>query len=45
MDEVRERYGPDHFITRALDLGMAERVAAVQRAERWIETVGLSGQV
>jgi hypothetical protein len=32
MDEVRERYGPEHYVARALDAGMAEREAAVQRA-------------
>lgn len=45
MAEVRERYGSDHFVTRALDAGMHERCAAVRRAEEWLATVGLSGQV
>lgn len=45
MDEVRERYGPDHYVVRALDAGMAEREAAVRRAEEWIKSVGLEGQV
>jgi hypothetical protein len=45
MAEVRERYGPEHYVSRALDLGMAERAAAVKRAEAWIESVGLTGQV
>ena len=42
MDEVRERYPPDHYITRALDVGMREREMAVARAEAWIARVGLS---
>lgn len=42
MDDVRERYGPMHYVTQALDRGMAERLGAVQRAESWIASVGLS---
>jgi putative nucleotidyltransferase with HDIG domain len=42
MAEVRERYPPDHYISRALDVGMRERELAVQRAEAWIADVGLS---
>jgi hypothetical protein len=45
MDDVRARYGPDHYVIQALDRGMAERLGAVTRAERWIEEVGLTGQV
>jgi hypothetical protein len=45
MDDVRARYGPDHYVTQALDRGMAERVGAVERAEAWIASVGLAGQV
>jgi hypothetical protein len=45
MAELRERYPPDHYVIRALDAGMPEREAAVRRAEEWIESVGLMGQV
>ncbi|WP_344420011.1 HD domain-containing protein [Pseudonocardia ailaonensis] len=45
MGDVRARYGPDHYVTQALDRGMAERVGAVERAEAWIASVGLAGQV
>lgn len=45
MEEVLERYPSDHYVVRALDVGMGERRAAVERAERWIESVGLSSQV
>lgn len=45
MADVRERYGPEHYVIRALEAGMAERAAAVARAEAWIESVGLTGQV
>jgi hypothetical protein len=45
MEEVQERYSPDHYVVRALEAGMAARRAAVERAERWIERVGLAGQV
>jgi len=45
MNEVRERYSPDHYVVRALDAGMGERRDAVVRAERWIEEVGLTDQV
>lgn len=45
MAEVRERYGPDHYVTRALDAGMAERRAAVRRSREWLATVGLADQV
>jgi len=44
MDDVRARYGPDHYVTQALDRGMAERVGAVERAEAWIASVGLAGR-
>lgn len=45
MAEVRERYPEDHYVIRALDDGMPERVAAVERAEAWLVSVGLTGQV
>jgi len=45
MTEVRERYPADHYVIRALDLGMGERVAAVERAQAWLSSVGLAGQV
>jgi hypothetical protein len=45
MADVRDRYGPEHYVIRALEAGMAERAAAVARAEVWIESVGLAGQV
>ncbi|WP_433784608.1 HD domain-containing protein [Actinomycetospora sp. CA-101289] len=45
MAEVRERYGPDHYVTRALDAGMDERRAAVQRSRDWLTRVGLANQV
>lgn len=41
MKEIRGRYGPDHYVVRALDSGMAEREAAVTRAQEWIESAGL----
>jgi hypothetical protein len=45
MAEVRERYGPGHYVTRALDAGMAERRAAVRRSRDWLTSVGLADQV
>jgi hypothetical protein len=45
MAEVRERYPSDHYVIRALDAGMGERRAAVARAENWLASVELSGQV
>jgi hypothetical protein len=45
MNEIRSRYGPDHYVVRALDAGMAERETAVARAREWIESAGLAGQV
>ncbi len=45
MTEVRERYGPDHYVTRALDAGMDERRAAVRRSREWLASVGLADQV
>lgn len=45
MDEVRERYAPDHYVIRSLEAGMAERAAAVDRAEDWVSAAGLAGQV
>ena len=41
MSEVRERYPADHYVIQALDLGMSERVAAVERATGWLSSVGL----
>ena len=41
MAEVRERYPADHYVIRALDLGMPERTAAVERATDWLSSVGL----
>lgn len=45
MAEVRERYPHDHYVVRALDTGMDERVAAIARAEGWLRDVGLAGHV
>lgn len=45
MAEVRERYPADHYVSQALDVGMADREAAVMRARAWIERVGLADQV
>lgn len=45
MDEVRARYPADHYVSRALDSSMADRRGAVDRAEAWLSTVGLAGQV
>lgn len=45
MAEVRARYPADHYVIQALDLGMSERVAAVERARAWLESVGLAGHV
>ncbi|MEJ2862604.1 HD domain-containing protein [Actinomycetospora flava] len=45
MAEVRKRYGPDHYVTRALDAGMDERRAAVRRSREWLASVGLADQV
>jgi hypothetical protein len=45
MTEVRERYGANHYVVLALDDGMSERVAAVERARSWLTSVGLTGQV
>lgn len=45
MAEVRDRYGPDHYVTRALDAGMDERRAAVWRSREWLASVGLADQV
>lgn len=39
MTEVRARYGPDHYVTHALDHGMQARADAVQRAEVWISSL------
>lgn len=45
MAEVRERYPSDHYVSRALDGSMADRRGAVDRAESWLSSVGLAGQV
>ncbi|MCD2193583.1 HD domain-containing protein [Actinomycetospora endophytica] len=45
MTEVRQRYGPDHYVTRALDGGMKERRSAVYRSRDWLMSVGLADQV
>ena len=45
MAEVRERYPVDHYVVRALNLGMAQRKAAVERGEAWLTSVGLADQV
>lgn len=45
MEEVQDRYAVDHYVVLALEAGMGERRAAVERAERWIECVGLANQV
>jgi putative nucleotidyltransferase with HDIG domain len=45
MQDVRDRYDPGHYVIRALDAGMPERRAAVARAQEWIASVGLAGQV
>lgn len=41
MAEVRDRYPADHYVIQALDLGMSERVAAVERAAAWLSLAGL----
>lgn len=45
MADVRDRYPPNHYVIRALDVGMDERRAAVARAETWLQEVGLTNQV
>ncbi|WP_226366121.1 hypothetical protein [Pseudonocardia sp. ICBG162] len=45
MAEVRERYPTEHYVSRALDRSMADRRGAVDRAESWLSSVGLAGQV
>lgn len=45
IEDVRDRYAPDHYVIRALDAGMAERHAAMARAAEWIERVGAGPQV
>lgn len=45
MNDVRARYGADSYVTQALDASMSERIGAVIRAETWVESVGLAGQV
>ncbi len=45
MDDVRARYAPDHYVVRALDVGMAERQGAMHRAEQWIRRVGAEAHV
>ncbi|SDH47403.1 GntR family transcriptional regulator [Pseudonocardia oroxyli] len=36
MAEVRARYGPDHYVSRAMEHGLPARAAAFERAEAWI---------
>jgi putative nucleotidyltransferase with HDIG domain len=43
MAEVRTRYGPGHYVTRALRTGMPLRAAAVGRAEVWIAQHDIPG--
>jgi hypothetical protein len=45
MAEVRERYPADHYVTRALDVGMGERRSAIARVETWMAEVGIEPQV
>ena len=45
MDEVRDRYPADHYVSRALDGSMSDRRSAVARAEAWLSSAGLAGQV
>jgi hypothetical protein len=35
------RYGPDHYVTRAMTAGMPERAAAVERATAWLDEHGI----
>lgn len=42
MAELRDRYPADHYISRALDVGMRERELTVLRAEAWLADVGHS---
>lgn len=42
MAEVRKRYPADHYVIQALDLGMPERIAAVERAKAWLSSAGLA---
>ena len=39
MDEIRERYPPDHYVARALGIAMGERELAIERVEFWIAQV------
>lgn len=45
MEEIRGRYPADHYVIRALDVSMADRRSAVDRAEVWLSDAGLAGQV
>ncbi|GAA1859582.1 hypothetical protein GCM10009836_44750 [Pseudonocardia ailaonensis] len=45
MDEVRARYGPDHYVTRAMAQGMPAREQAVARAWAWICEHGLASSL
>lgn len=45
MADVRARYDAGHYVIRALDAGMAERRAAVERARAWLVSVDGAGQV
>lgn len=42
MGDVRRRYGPDHYVVRALAINWPQREVAIQRAEAWIRGAGLS---
>ena len=45
MAEVRERYPAEHYVSRALDGSMGDRRGAVDRAQAWLWSIGLGGQV
>ena len=45
MDDVRARYPIDHYVIRALNVGMVERRGAIRCAEELIERVGLADHV
>lgn len=45
LADVRNRYPAGHYVLRALDASMADRIAAVARAEGWLIEAGLITQV
>jgi hypothetical protein len=45
MCDIRARYHSDHYVIRALDAGMLERLGAIERAENWIGAHDLADQV